>query len=78
MNGIVNTTTRQRNGADKKSDKFKNFKVSVLLFLTNNTKKLFTVRKVQNSMTIKSLRSTIELISGIPYYLQRLHYIDDG
>ena len=39
---------------------------------------MFTVANVQNSMTIQILRSNIELISGIPYHLQRLHYIDDG
>lgn len=74
----VQITKCKRNRTSKKPEKSKGFNVRVLLFLTNGIKKIFTVRNVHNSMTIKTLRSDIELITGIPYHLQRLHYIDEG
>ena len=61
-----------------KSKKLKGFKLSVLFLLTGSTKKIFTIPSVQNDMTVQNVRSNIELISGIPYQLQRLRYIDDG
>ena len=75
---VVKPTKCRENSTSKKSKKLEDFKISVQLSLTNSSRKMFTVRNVQNTMTIKNLRSNIELTIGIPYHLQRIHYIDDG
>jgi len=78
MNRIVKTTNCQRNCTIKKSIKLKCFNISVRLSVSDAIKNIFTFPGVQNSTTVRNLKINIELFSGIPYYLQRLHYLDDG
>lgn len=40
------------------------------------TRERFTIHKVTGDTQIKDLKSHVELVAGIPYTLQRLHYLD--
>lgn len=53
--------------------KFYNIKVDVV-----DTAEVFTVKKVCNLTKIKDLKTSLELISGIPSQLQRIMYLDQG
>ncbi|XP_067904577.1 ankyrin repeat domain-containing protein 60-like [Heterodontus francisci] len=43
-----------------------------------DTGEIFPVQKCHNNMMIGELKSTLELVTGIPTNLQRLFYMDDG
>ncbi|XP_028391887.1 ankyrin repeat domain-containing protein 60-like [Dendronephthya gigantea] len=40
------------------------------------TRERFTIHKVTGDTQIKDLKTHVELVAGIPYTLQRLHYLD--
>ncbi|XP_038658281.1 ankyrin repeat domain-containing protein 60-like [Scyliorhinus canicula] len=43
-----------------------------------DTEESFQMKKGRVNMTIKELKSQLELLTGIPTYLQRLYYVDEG
>jgi hypothetical protein len=59
-------------------DKKATFKVVLCLSIPEDVKKKIPIKDVNKDMTIKTLKSNAELITGIPNHLQRLHYIDEG
>ncbi|KFV40216.1 Ankyrin repeat domain-containing protein 60, partial [Tyto alba] len=41
------------------------------------TKEVFSLPQCQNDLTVKKLKSHLELLTGIPLHFQRLHYLDE-
>lgn len=60
-------------GIDSSKLKTINFKVIIKC-----THEPFNVSNFPITLKIRDLKSVLELISGIPYNLQRLSYLDDG
>ncbi|XP_064640528.1 GA-binding protein subunit beta-2-like isoform X2 [Lineus longissimus] len=54
--------------------KDKAFKIKVKL----HTDEVFHVNNVSSDMKISELKGQVEFACGIPYHLQKLHYLDDG
>ncbi|NXT93249.1 ANR60 protein, partial [Anhinga rufa] len=50
------------------------FSVQLLLAETNET---FSLPQCQNDLTVKKLKSHLELLAGIPFHFQRLQYLDE-
>ncbi|GCB66142.1 uncharacterized protein [Scyliorhinus torazame] len=53
----------------------KTFHLNVRL---EDTEETFQLKKGRVNMTIEELKSQLELVTGIPTYLQRLYYVDEG
>jgi len=51
--------------------------IPITMFLVDTGEK-FHLKDVTYSMTIKELKSYLEFSTGIPVFLQRLHYLDEG
>ena len=66
-----------KNGA-KTGKKVHAFKVSVCLSLCDRVKKSFNVEPITKETNIMRFKTVSELITGIPVFLQRLHYLDEG
>lgn len=43
-----------------------------------DTGEVFSLKDVTPYMTIKELKSYLEYVTGIPVFLQRLHYLDES
>jgi hypothetical protein len=71
-------STNERKQCQSLKKNSRTFKLSVCVFLGENATKLYTVKGVNAEMAVKTFRKTVELIAGIPYSIQRLHYLDDG
>ncbi|XP_031472458.1 ankyrin repeat domain-containing protein 60 isoform X1 [Phasianus colchicus] len=41
------------------------------------TNEIFSLPQCQNDFTLKQLKSDLELLTGIPFHFQRLHYLDE-
>ncbi|OXB79272.1 UNVERIFIED_CONTAM: hypothetical protein H355_013193 [Colinus virginianus] len=41
------------------------------------TNELFSLPQCHNDLTLKKLKSDLELLTGIPFHFQRLHYLDE-
>ncbi|XP_040506974.1 ankyrin repeat domain-containing protein 60 isoform X3 [Gallus gallus] len=41
------------------------------------TNEIFSLPQCQNDLTLKQLKSDLELLTGIPFHFQRLHYLDE-
>lgn len=50
---------------------------SVQLHLAE-TNEIFSLPRCQSDLTLKKLKSHLELLTGIPLHLQRLQYLDEG
>ncbi|XP_019477855.1 ankyrin repeat domain-containing protein 60 isoform X2 [Meleagris gallopavo] len=42
------------------------------------TNEIFSLPQCQNDLTLKQLKSDLELLTGIPFHFQRLHYLDEN
>ncbi|XP_042657199.1 ankyrin repeat domain-containing protein 60 [Tyto alba] len=56
------------------SSPLRTFRVQLHLAETNE---VFSLPQCQNDLTVKKLKSHLELLTGIPLHFQRLHYLDE-
>ena len=54
--------------------KGRKYKISVQL----PTDEVFTIDTVYNEMKVRELKGLNEFYCGIPFHLQKLHYLDEG
>ncbi|XP_015737206.1 ankyrin repeat domain-containing protein 60 isoform X3 [Coturnix japonica] len=58
----------------KSSLPLKTFRIQLQIAETNE---IFSLPRCQNDLTLKQLKSDLELLTGIPFHFQRLHYLDE-
>lgn len=76
MHSRAGTRGKARDQPDVAGAKGK--KMVPLSIKLTETGELFHLDKVTFSMTIKELKRYLEFATGIPVFLQRLHYLDES
>ena len=74
---MANVSKKSNSGNKSSKAKTRPLKVSVNLLL-GSIDKVFNIKNVTRRTTIHQFKNVAELITGVPAYLQRLHYLDDG
>ena len=69
---------RRQKKAEKGQSKKERHKFFCIMIHLLDTNEKFTLKKIYNDMTIRQLKEYAEFVTGIPYNLQRLTYLDEG